>query len=140
MNDQPQRGKRKSPEQHRKLARLLAEEVPVGQALMQAGWTELQARKGWESVPNGVIATLPKKMKRLVELGKTDKETRRNLIRGRLVDNITRGKDGGSMSAKILGSDTELNLWTPDVQMGLVVLTAPQAIIHRQDEMLKAED
>lgn len=122
MTDNPARGKRKTPAQYKKLANLLADEVPVGQALVQAGWSETQAKKGMAAVPDKVIAVLPKRVKRLIALGKTDKETRKHLIRGRLVDNITKGKDGGAMSAKILGSDSELNLWTPEFQQGLILL------------------
>jgi len=85
MTDAPQRGKRKTPAQHKKLASLLAQEVPVGEALRQAGWSERQSMKGWEAVPDTVLAQLPKKTKQLVALGKnTDKDTRKHLIRGRL--------------------------------------------------------
>jgi hypothetical protein len=87
-----------------------------------------------------VVATLPKKIQRLVTLGKTDKETRRHLIRGRLVDNITKGKDGGAMSAKILGSDSELNLWTPEFQQGLIILQAPQSAIDNKANLLREDD
>ena len=138
----PEHGKRKSQAQHKKLARLLAEDVPVCSALAQAGWSETQAKKGWGAVPDGVIATLPKKMQRLVTLGKTDKETRKHLIRGRLVDNIQKGKDGGSMSAKILGSDSELNMWTPELQQGLIILQTPQKFTDPEyvKKMLEAEE
>ena len=124
----PEHGKRKTPAQHKKLARLLAEDVPVGAALVEAGWSELQAKKGWGAVPDRVIAALPKKMQRLVELGKTAKETRRDLIRGRLTDNVLKGKDGGSMSAKILGADSELNMWTPENMQGVIILHTPEKL------------
>jgi hypothetical protein len=54
------------------------------------------------------FAQLPKKAPRLVTLGKnTDKETRKHIVRGRLLQNAIQGKDGGAMSAKILGSESE---------------------------------
>jgi hypothetical protein len=44
--------------------------------------------KGWEAVPDRVLAQLPRKAKQLVALGKnTDKDTRKHLIRGRLLQN-----------------------------------------------------
>jgi hypothetical protein len=142
MADKPEHGKRKTPRQHKKLGKLLAENVPVGQALVEAGWSELQAKKGWGAVPDRVIATLPPKMQRLVNLGKTDKETRRHLIRGRLVDNIQKGKDGGSMSCKILGSDSELSMWQPENMQGLIILQTPQRLSDPATlkKMLEAEE
>jgi len=93
--------------------------------------------KGWEAVPDKVLAQLPKKAQRLVALGKSaDKETRKHIVRGRLLENAIHGKDGGAMSAKILGSDSELNMWTPDMQMGVVVLTTPQWVIDHKAELL----
>jgi len=137
MTTEPTRGKRKTPHQHAQLARLLAEEVPVGEALRTAGWSPTQAAKGWEAVPDLVLAKLPAKAKKLVALGKTDKETRRHLVRGRLLSNTISGKDGGAMSAKILGSDTELNMWQPEMNQGLIILTPPASLTREKlDEML----
>ena len=138
----PEHGKRKTQAQHKKLARLFAEDVPVCTALAQAGWSETQAKKGWGAVPDRVIATLPKKMQRLVNLGKTDRETRKHLIRGRLVDNIQKGKDGGAMSAKILGSDSELNMWTPEFNQGVIILQTPQKLADPEvvRKLLEAEE
>ena len=137
MANEPQHGKRKTPQQHKKLASLLAQDVPVGEALREAGWSERQSMKGWQAVPDKVLAQLPKKAQRLVALGKSaDKETRKHIVRGRLLENAIRGKDGGAMSAKILGSDSELSMWTPDFQTGLIVLTAPQWMIDKKAELL----
>jgi hypothetical protein len=131
---------RKTKAQHQKLANLLGKGVPVSKAMVQAGWSENQAAKGWSKVPQAVLTALPKSAQRLVALGRdTDKETRRHIVRGRLLDNSLKGKDGGSMSAKILGSETELNMWQPDIQAGLVVLTVPQSVIDRKADLLKDE-
>jgi hypothetical protein len=54
-----------------------------------------------------------------------------------LLDNTLKGKDGGAMSAKILGSDSELSLWTPEFQQGLVVIQMPQYAIDHKEELLK---
>lgn len=136
MTDKPQRGRPKSPAQHKKLASLLAQDVPVGEALREAGWSQRQSMKGWDAVPDKVMIKLPKKAQRLMALGKTDKESRKNLVRGRLVDNIVKGKDGGAMSAKILGSDSELGMWQPDQLAGVIILQAPQWAIDHKAEML----
>lgn len=133
----PQQGKRKTPAQRAKLAQLLSNDVPVSKALVAAGWSPTQAAKGWEAVPDAVLVKLPKKAQKLIALGKADKDTRMNLVRGRLVSNTITGKDGGAMSAKILGSDKELSMWESESQTGIVVLTAPQSLIARKEELLK---
>jgi hypothetical protein len=126
----------KTEAQRKKLGALLGEGVPVTKALLQAGWSEAQAAKGWAKVPNAVISTLPKTAQRLAALGRTDKETRKDLIRGRLLDNTLKGKDGGAQSAKYLGADTELNMWQPDVQQGLIVIQMPQWAVENKDKLL----
>jgi hypothetical protein len=136
MSDEPKRGRPKTPAQHKKLASLLAQDIPVGEALRSAGWSARQSAKGWDAVPDKVMVKLPKKAKHLMALGKTDKESRKNLLRGRLVDNIVKGKDGGAMSAKILGSDNDLNMWQPEFQQGLIILQAPQWAIDHKKELL----
>ena len=137
INEPPQRGKRKTPQQYKKLGSLLAMDTPVGEALREAGWSHRQSMKGWDAVPNKVFAQLPRKAQRLVALGRdTGKEVRKHIVRGRLIENALAGKDGGAMSAKILGSDSELNMWQPDIQAGLVILTCPQQMIDRKAELL----
>jgi hypothetical protein len=136
MSDEPKRGRPKTPAQHKKLASLLAQDIPVGEALRSAGWSARQSAKGWDAVPDKVMVKLPKKAKHLMALGKTDKESRKNLVRGRLVDNIVKGKDGGAMSAKILGSDNDLNMWQPEFQQGLIILQAPQWAILNKEKLL----
>lgn len=81
-----------------------------------------QSKKGWDAVPAQVKIKLPKKFQHLVELGKTDKESRKNLVRGRLIENAVKGKDGGAQCAKILRTDKELSMFVPDLQAGLVVI------------------
>jgi hypothetical protein len=129
---------KKTPEQYKKLANLLGDGVPVSKAMEQAGWSETQAAKGWQKVPKGVIKMLPKSAQRLIHLGKTTTpDEMRALVHGRLVDNVTKGTDKAAQSAKILGGSRDLNMWTPDMQMGVIVLTAPQSAIDNKAELLK---
>ena len=138
---QPQAGARKTREQHAKLAKLLEAGTPVCSALEQAGWSPTQAAKGISKVPLAVYGLLSKKTRRLIELGKsTGKEDRKHLIRGRLVENITKGKDGGAMSAKILGSEAELNMWTPEQMAGVVIVGAIPATPEQVNKLLDAPE
>ena len=87
-------------------------------------------------MPDAVFLKLPKKAKRLVALGRIETDTRRDLVRGRLVSNTITGTDKGAMSAKIVGSDRELNLWEPESQTGVVILQKPQIALDHKRELL----
>jgi hypothetical protein len=116
--------------------------VKIGRrdVLLEAGYSEKQSSKGWAAVPDGVKLLLPAKAKRLMNLGSVDPQTRRKLVRLRLVDNVIKGKDGGAMSAKILGSDSELNMWQPELNQGLVIISVPQSAIDHKAEILNAQE
>ena len=117
---------RKTQAQHAKLAKLLDAGTPVCSALEQAGWSKSQASKGSVKIPKAVYGMLSRKAQSLIRLGREiGKDDRKALIRGRLAENISQGKDGGAMSAKILGSDSELNMWTNENQVGVIVLNPP---------------
>src|SRR5712672_595258 len=129
MSEQTKPHARKSRAQHAKLAKLLEAGTPVCSALEQAGWSPTQAAKGISKVPLAGYGLLSKKAQRLIKLGKeTGKEDRKHLVRGRLIENITNGSDKGALSAKILGSDSELNMWNPELHSGLIVLQMPQSL------------
>lgn len=49
-------------------------------------------------------------------------------------------KDGGAMSAKILGSDSELNMWVPEQNQGLVIINVPQSAIDNKAEILNGQE
>jgi hypothetical protein len=126
--------------QYPEMAKKLAKGIRPRDVLLEAGYSETQASKGWAAVPNGVKVLLPAKAKRLMNLGSVDPQMRRKLVRGRLVENIIKGKDGGSMSAKILGSDSELNMWVPEQNQGLIILSVPQSAIDNKAEILNAPE
>jgi hypothetical protein len=44
------------------------------------------------------------------------------------------------MSAKILGSDSELNMWVPEQNQGLVIINVPQFAIDHQAEILNGQE
>jgi hypothetical protein len=133
--------KKKTREQHECLAKLLPavqnKAMTIKAAMLQAGYSEAQAAKGWSKVPQAALDLLPEKMQRLMRLGRTTPaQDMRALVHGRLIDNVTKGSDKGAQSAKILGSSRDLNMWTPDMQMGVVILQTPQAAIDRKAELL----
>lgn len=96
-------------------------------ALTEAGYSQYSSNQGWAAVPNKVVRLLAKKGMRLRELGNIDAETQEQLVRGRLVYNVIKGSDKGVMSAKALGSERRVNMFTPDSQTGVIILQAPTA-------------
>src|ERR1700680_3291557 len=133
-------GVKQKRQQYPEMAKKLAKGIRPRDVLLEAGYSERQASKGWAAVPDGVKSLLPAKGKRLINLGSVDPQMRRKLVRGRLIDNVIKGKDGGAMSAKILGSDSELNMWVPELNQGLIILNLPQSAIANKAEMLNAPE
>jgi phage terminase large subunit-like protein len=110
---------------YREMATKLAKGERPKDVLLDAGYSETQAAKGWAAVPDTVKNLLPAKGKHLINLGSIDPQAQEKLVRGRLVKNAIEGKDGGAMSAKILGSDKRLSMWQPEFQNGLVIIEVP---------------
>jgi len=137
---------RKTEKQKKEMAQAIVKRVhmdgePITRVLTDFT-TPRQAKKGWAAVPDEVLklAGLSKKGKALAALGRQlTAQNQEDLVRGRLAQNVISGKDGGSHSAKILGSDRRVNMWTPDVQQGLIILQAPKALLDNKDEILAAE-
>lgn len=119
----------KTKAQRQKLAQLIKEGTPVCKALLEAGWPASQARKGKSAIPKAVLRMLTPKVKKLLDLGNIDANVQEKLARGRLVHNTIEGKDSGSMSAKLLGSDKRVNMFIPDIQQGLIILGTPPAAL-----------
>lgn len=114
----------KTHEQHVACAKAIAEGGSLYSAMKDNGWSEGQARKGKISLPEGVLSELKKRGKVLVQLGKSmTPEEQKHLIVGRLVSNISDGSDGGATSAKILGSQRDLNMWQSEASVGMIVIT-----------------
>jgi hypothetical protein len=152
---------RKTNAAQRKLAQAILDdpEAPISHTLVESGYTTpRQAKKGWAAVPDAVtkmviqgatglpaakcdavLKTIPKQGQRLAELGKNlTAEQQEHVVRGRLFKNVMTGQDKGAQSAKLLGSDRRVNMFTPDNQTGVIVLNCPQELLDRKVEMLAA--
>lgn len=108
--------------------------------LMDAGYSESTASRGWESVPNRALKLLSRKGLRLKALGEIDAATQETLVRGRLVYNTIKGSDKGVLSAKALGSDRRVAMFQPDAVAGIIVIQAPTRIAEDQQKILEAEE
>lgn len=124
---------------HHKLAEELSKletgEGTIKGAMMASGYTESMSSRGWTGVPQSVFALLAKRGTKLTRLGKElSLDDCKHLVLGRLAENCVKGKDGGVMSAKVLGSRKELNLWVADSQVGVIVLNQGHAQIEKMLE------
>jgi hypothetical protein len=98
---------------------------PVRDVLLANGYSQSVANQGWDAVPNRALKLMKGQSKgeRFRELGKSLPATEQAaLVRGALIHNIQEGEDKGIQSIKALGSTRELSMFTPDVQMEVVIL------------------
>jgi hypothetical protein len=117
---------------YKKLAEALDEAArcgnPVRDVLLANGYSQSVANQGWAAVPTRALKLMKghSKGKRFRELGKSLPATEQAaLVRGALISNIQEGEDKGIQSIKALGSTRELSMFTPDVQVGVVILGEP---------------
>jgi hypothetical protein len=115
--------------QQRRAARLLADGVPIRKALVAAGYSDAQARKGRAAIRSraGLCKALEEESRRWTP------EARTALSRGRLILNVIQGTDHGVRSAKLLGQERDLALWRPEVQQGIVVVCPPRGMPSPED-------
>lgn len=129
----------KTAQQHHEFASAYVAGTPLTKALVLAGYSPKQARKGMAIVnrSKGLRQAIAEHGKLLADLGgNISPQQQENLVRGRLVLNTIRGTDKGTPSAKALGSDKRVSMWRAESQAGIVVLEAPAGL----EGLLQAAD
>lgn len=95
-------------------------------AMLKNGYSESRADMGLTGVPKTALAMLlEKSAPKLARWQTMTTQDYKALVMARLSENVYEGRDGGVMSAKALGGIRELNLFTPDSQIGVIVVNAP---------------
>ena len=122
-------------------AKLFAQGIKEGKnmyhAAVDAGMSPKQARKGKAAISGPMMSALAKEGLKFADLAnEVSIEQAGKIATGRLIENCITGSDKGAMSAKILGSHRAINLWTPESQVGVIVLNAPQSALDKKEEML----
>jgi hypothetical protein len=139
----------KTPEQYKKFGELVASGKSPKEAMIEAGWSEAQARKGKANISqpmlDAIVAAKKESFKETVALGQSiTVEEQEALVRGSLVNNVIEGKDAGVQSAKLLGAERRLNMWaTTDALIQAVIIQAPDrpvAQIEKPDEPKMLEE
>jgi len=129
----------KTAQQHQAFARAYVAGAPLTRALVLAGYSPKQAKKGMAIVnrSKGLRQAIAEHGKLLAEIGgNITVKQQENLVRGRLVLNTIRGTDKGTPSAKALGSEKRVSMWRADSQAGIVVLQVPAGL----EGLLQAAD
>jgi hypothetical protein len=109
-------------------------EMSVFDALVKNGIAEGQARKGWTTVKDrkglwtAFQSALTSEQASQAALPEPSPELDVRLINHRLRSNIKEGKDKAVLSAKLLGSRKDLNMWQPESMTGIVILEAPKSL------------
>jgi len=99
-------------------------------ALKKAGYSERTSRKGlastFRNTPN-LAEAVKKELERWIPAVQVlpVAEARASLARTRLVMNVLEGKDKAVQSIKLLGQDREVNMWEPEVRVGMAIAVNP---------------
>lgn len=129
-----------NPRQEKVLANL-RDNMPVTAALLDAGYSENVAAHGMDAVPKIVLQVIAKSKDKtnFIEIGKAiNSQQQEHLVRGMLTYNVINRSDKGVMAAKALGSDKRVSMFQPDVQAGIVVISAPTQAVDKSDKLLEA--
>lgn len=115
-----------TPEMAKKAAENLAKGMQFYPALKDAGFSDSTAKHCGKAVNKMIRAEMKNLGKRFIEMARDiTPEEQELLVRGKLLDNIYRNTDKAVLSAKQLGADKRVAMWTPDSQVGMVILQAP---------------
>jgi hypothetical protein len=114
-------------EDYIKAAKLIAQGEPVTKALPAAGFSEHLARKGKAGLTGplkrALMAEMGKGYENLITYGRNVKpEDMRLAVLGGIARNLGQQTDKGVNSLKLAGSLRELNMFTADSQVGIIVL------------------
>jgi hypothetical protein len=127
--------------QHEDLAKRLLNNEHIQPAMIAANYSPKRAKQGVRAIPKTVLKLMPKLAKsNLMMLGEMRAEDQETLVRGRLAYNTIVGQDKGVLSAKALGSDRRVNMFQPDIQTGIVVLSMPTPALDDKAKIIDAQE
>lgn len=123
-----------------KVAEALLAGEPIGKTMLANGYSESTADQGLRAVPRTALKLLLEKqnpeMLAILEAG-CEAVDYKALVLARLTENAIKGRDGGVASAKALGSIRELNMFTPDSQVGVIVVAGPE--VHEAGKLVSGD-
>lgn len=109
---------------HQKFKEVFKETGNIQKSLLAAGYSENVARQGKKAISQKLWGVLADEK---IKIGKAlSAEDRAAYVRGGLLENTFKGKDNAVKSYELLGKDKEVQMFTPDSQVGVIILQAPQ--------------
>ncbi len=130
----------------RRRLRPIAGGSTISAAMMKAGYSPAQAKKGRAGLPEAVKVELRRRLgERWAELVRTGKqlqdpeELRHGLV-GALVSNVANGQDRAPQSLKMLGQLRGVEAFTPENQTGLIIVELPQGVRDHTGAMVSAQE
>lgn len=107
----------------------LAKGMPIKHALIAAGYPETSAKQGKRAISNKTIELLSRKNRHYAVIGRLfNAEQRADIVRGKLLENVSTGKDSATKSCELLGKDTEVAIFRADQNQVQVNIAIPQGM------------
>lgn len=132
MNEQPKRFtgrgsnlKTGVTECHRRVAReILAEGKPIIRALADNGFSEKSARQGMARIRRSKPLALAyaQEVERLKNQPVPPAAIRAQIVRAKLLQNVSENRDNAVQSLKLLAQDKELDMLRPDSATGVIII------------------
>ena len=114
---------------HQRVADGLKKGKGISQAMLDAGYPKARAKRGFASLPKGVLNQLSSGAERLRILGRQHRpEDRADIVRGKLVENVLLGKDSATKSLELLGKDTAVGIFKSDSNVVAVQINLPASL------------
>src|SRR5690349_13884095 len=121
---------RKTPEQIKKFKQAIKEGQKIGPALIAAGYSPAQAKKGKAVIErsHGLQVAYQQALADITSMPVPTPEIRAKIARNRLVQNVVNGEDKAVNSTKLLMQDKEVDILRPDSISGMIVIECPKSI------------
>jgi hypothetical protein len=114
---------------HKRVAEELGRGVCIRQAMVAAGYSDGQAKRGTAALPQGVFDEMAKQGQSYTKLGRLFKPGQRaDIVRGALVRNVLERQDRAVRSIELLGKDVEVGVFKSDAAAVNVQINLPAGL------------
>jgi hypothetical protein len=116
-------------ERHKRVAEELGKGACISKAMLAAGYSYGQAKRGTAALPQGVFTEMAKQGQSFTKLGRLFKPAQRaDIVRGALVRNVLERQDRAVRSIELLGKDVEVQVFKSDAATVNVQINLPPGL------------
>jgi hypothetical protein len=116
-------------ERHKRVAEELGKGACISKAMVAAGYSYGQAKRGTAALPQGVFTEMAKQGQSFTKLGRLFKPAQRaDIVRGALVRNVLERQDRAVRSIELLGKDVEVGVFKSDAATVNVQINLPPGL------------